>query len=187
MAKENIESAPKKKRFPIIIIGILVAIIIIGAGAASYFIFMKKGSNSAETTNGEATGTVSANTNAAAQNTPILNAKYINEMSAYTFEFKDEFFVNLSDEGGKRYAKLKIFLGYETKDKKKMDLEFEERKAVLRDAINEILRSKKATELQGEKSPKNIDDLKNEILVRISHMFAAGRVNNVYFYDMIIQ
>lgn len=188
MAKEVTENAPKKKKnmLMIIIIAVLVVVIVIGGAFSAYMIFIKKpATGNSETASETATNTAAAAGHATTTaKTTTLNPKYLYEVSPYTYEFKDEFLVNLSDEGGKRYLKVKIFLGYETKDKKKMDAELEERKPILRDAINGVLRSKKSTDLSGE---KGIDDVKNEILVRISSILTEGRPNNVYFSDMVIQ
>lgn len=188
MAKEvatEKENAPKKKKnFSIVIIIFLVLVIVVGGAFSAYMIFIKKPAASGEGTTSEATthATEQSQTAKVTQNT--VNPKYLYEVSAYTYEFKDEFLVNLADEGGKRYLKIKIFLGYETKDKKKMDAELEERKPILRDAINGVLRSKKSTDLSGE---TGIENLKKEILVRIGSILTEGRPNNVYFSDMVVQ
>lgn len=156
---------------PKLIIIVLVLLIIMGAGLGfgGYFIYNKVMNN---------TTTAAHNTNA---NTNVLNPS--SGLSAYTYSM-DEFLVNLSDEGGKRFFKTKIYIGYDTKKKKDMDKELEEKKPILRDAINGVLRSKKATDLSTQ---KNVEDLKKELLDRINPCFESGKASNIYFYDILIQ
>jgi flagellar basal body-associated protein FliL len=161
-----------------IIIIVLLVIIIFGLGFGGYMLFLKK--NETESTN-----TTHLNTNAAAQNTASnlnnLNVAY--EVSAYTYTM-EEFLVNLSDDGGKRFLKVNLFLGYDTKKKKEMDKELEEKMPILRDAIISILRSKKTTDLV---SKENLDALKKEVIARINPYFEYGKVTNIYFKDFLIQ
>jgi flagellar basal body-associated protein FliL len=95
----------------------------------------------------------------------------------------DEFLVNLTDDGGKKYFKVKLYLGYNTKNKKNMDKELEEKKPILRDAINSVLRSKKSVDI----TQKGVEDLKKEILARINPYLESGKAENVYFYDILVQ
>lgn len=92
----------------------------------------------------------------------------------------DEFLVNLADEDGKRYLKVKVSLGY---DNKKLDTELEEKKPILRDAIISVLRTKKAADI----SAKGIDGIKMEIIQRINLALTKGQLNNVYFNDLLVQ
>ncbi len=153
-----------------IIIIALLFFIVVGLGFGGYFIYAKLSSNN--------TNNTSININTSSN---VLSPS--NELSPYTYSL-DEFLVNLSDEGGKRLIKTKIFLGYDTKKKKDMDKELEEKKAAIRDAVNGILRSKKAADLVSQKS---IEDLKKEILSRINPYFVSGKATNVYFNDILIQ
>lgn len=108
------------------------------------------------------------------------NGNYLQQVvSAKTFGL-DEFLVNLADEDGKRYLKVKVFLGY---DNKKLDTELEEKKPILRDAVISVLRSKKSTDI----TSKGIDNIKMEIIQRINATLEKGQLNNVYFNDLLVQ
>lgn len=107
----------------------------------------------------------------------------VSETSTYTYSL-DEFLVNLSDDGGKRFFKAKIYIGYETEEKKKMDKELEEKIPILRDTINTVLRSKKTTDIT---TKDKVDALKKEIIDKINPYFTYGKASNIYFYDILIQ
>lgn len=108
------------------------------------------------------------------------NGSYLQQVvSAKTFGL-DEFLVNLADEDGKRYLKVKVFLGY---DNKKLDPELEEKKPILRDAVISVLRSKKSTDINA----KGIESIKMEIIQRINATLDKGQLNNVYFNDILVQ
>ena len=92
----------------------------------------------------------------------------------------DEFLVNLADEDGKRYLKVKVFLGY---DNKKLDSELEDKKPILRDAIISVLRTKKAADI----TPKGVDSIKTEIIQKINPILEKGQLNNVYINDILLQ
>jgi flagellar basal body-associated protein FliL len=171
------EKKEKGKGSKIVII-ILGAVIALGLGFGGAYFFLSK---KAEAANASGTNTVPQA--AVFPNQAMPNVA--SELSTATFSM-DEFLVNLADEGGKRYFKVKIFLGYEPVKKKEADMlkELEDKKPVVRDAINSILRAKKTADLA---SQKNIDDLKKEILTRIIPYFQNGRVNNVYFNDILLQ
>jgi flagellar protein FliL len=160
-----------------VIVIVLVAVIAVGLGfGGAYFLLSKK----AESAN------AAPNNTAQAVNFPNQAIPNVaGEISSATFSM-DEFLVNLADEGGKRFFKVKIFIGYEPVKKKEEDMkkELEEKKPIVRDAINSILRSKKSADLS---SQKNIDDLKKEILTKILPYFTNGRVNNIYFNDILLQ
>lgn len=107
-------------------------------------------------------------------------ASYLQQVvSEKTFGL-DEFLVNLADEDGKRYLKVKISLGY---DGKKLDTELEEKKPILRDAIISVLRTKKAADI----SSKGLDNIKMEIIQRINIALTKGQLNNLYFNDLLLQ
>lgn len=158
-----------------IVIIILLVIIVLGLGFGGAYYFLYKNSENAKS------------------NTTIAANKYVNqtmpntaiELSSYTLSM-DEFLVNLADEGGKRFFKVKLFIGYEPAKKKEKDMlaELEEKKPIIRDVINSVLRSKKSTDIATQ---QNVDDLKKELLTRIAPYFENGRVNNIYFYDILVQ
>lgn len=156
-----------------VIIFIIVGVLLIGGGgfAGYYFIFAKKAAAPANT--------ASSNGMAVAgqvQQTSIQTAV----IPKLTVDF-DEFITNLADEGGKRYIKITISLGY---DNSKLTKEFDEKKNMIRDAINSVLRTKKFADLTTE---KGLEDLKVQILNRVNPLLENGRALNVYFSNIVMQ
>lgn len=157
--KNNNKEKKSGNLFKIIIIVLLFMILIGGAVFAGMFISMKKAP--------------------VAQNTTESVKVNIDE-NTYGL---DEFLVNLSDEGGKRYLKVKIFIGYDKKNSK-LEKELEPKKPIMRDAVINVLRAKKASDVMSEKGSEN---LKKEILDRINPLLNNGKLTNIYFYDMLVQ
>lgn len=175
MENKNEKKSGGKLKF--IIIGI-VAVVVLGAGG--YFGYNKFFASKEH----ETKKTVVPQQQVAAQQvqgqTPVQNTTYLQQVvSEKTFDL-DEFLVNLADEDGKRYLKVKISLGY---DGKKLDSELEEKKPILRDAIISVLRTKKAADV----SAKGVDNIKMEIIQRININLTKGQLNNIYFNNLLVQ
>lgn len=171
MAEKKVKDNKKEKGngngLKIIIIILLALILLGGAAFAGFFIFFKD------------------------NNTPVVNANSMSgtniapqlliEESAYDL---GEFTVNLADEGGRRYLKAKIALGYDKKNKKlAKEFEQESMKTILRDGVINVLTSKKSTDM----TQKGKEDLKKEIMDKLNPLFKNGRVSNVYFSDILVQ
>ncbi|OAA83230.1 flagellar basal body-associated FliL family protein [Clostridium ljungdahlii] len=88
--------------------------------------------------------------------------------------------MNLADEGGNRYLKVAVYLGF---NDKKLTSELTAKKPIVTDAVIQILRTKKAADI----SAKNMNNIKLEIIQKINPMLEKGQLNNVYFTDIIIQ
>lgn len=180
------ESKNEKKgssKIKIIIIAI-VAILVVGAGGYfGYTMFMKNKGEAAKTTAHTTQQVViqqgqqqaGANGQQVAQNVTFLQQV----VSAKTFGL-DEFLINLADEDGKRYLKVKVFLGY---DNKKLAAELEEKKPILRDAIISVVRTKKAADI----TPKGVESIKMELIQRINPLLKEGQLNNIYINDILVQ
>lgn len=164
--EKKVKVKGKGKGLKILVI-ILVLIIAIGGGFCAYLLLFKKADTSAAGQN----GTLPANA--------VPNYVTSEGTSKYTVALED-FLVNLSDEDGKKYMKVTIFLGY---DNKKLATEITEKTPMIRDSINSVLRAKKSTDL----NTKGVEDLKTEIGNRINPLFENGRVNHIYFSNIIIQ
>ena len=158
-----VKKEKKEKSFNLIIVILLVIIIVglLGLAAGFYFFNIKGKSAVAATTT--KTSTTSENKG----------------VSSLTFAV-DDFLVNLSDEGGKRYIKVKVFIGY---DNAKLSKELETKKPIIRDAANSVLRAKKTTDF----TEKGTEDVKKELLTRINPILSDGKANNIYFYEILIQ
>jgi flagellar basal body-associated protein FliL len=163
------EEKKEKKRGKLKIILIaLLAIAAVGGGAFAGYYFFSKSNNSQAKTNVLPVQSTANTTNVA--------TAVVSERTYST----DDFLVNLADDDGKRYLKVKVYLGYENK---KLDKELDTKKPIIRDAINSVLRAKKSTDF----TAKGTEDMKKEILQRLNPLFANGQLDNIYFYDIIVQ
>jgi len=180
------ESKKEKKggsKIKIILIAV-VAILVVGAGGYVGYNMLLKDKGVAAKTTAHTTQQVviqqaQQQTGVAAQQ-QVQNAAFMQQIvSAKTFGL-DEFLVNLADEDGKRYLKVKVFLGY---DSKKLDSELEEKKPILRDAIISVIRTKKAADI----TPKGVESIKMEIIGKVNPLLEKGQLNNVYINDILVQ
>lgn len=162
MSEKPVKEKKGGNAFKIIIIVLLVLILLGGGIFAGMFLVSKNNSN----------GTAANSANVENSNVSV---------DENTFSL-DEFLVNLGDDGGKKYVKVKLFIGYDKKNKK-LAAELEPKKPVLRDAVVSVLRSKKSTDL----TPKGTEDLKKEIKDRLNPLLNNGKLTNVYFYDILVQ
>lgn len=89
--------------------------------------------------------------------------------------------VNLADESGKRYVKIKISFGYE--ENKKLAAELNESKDISMDSVISIVRSKKSTEV----GASNEKDIKENIKTKVNSILLNGQIEEVYFVDILIQ
>lgn len=93
-----------------------------------------------------------------------------------------EFLVNLADEGKAHYLKTKIVIGYKDGNEN-LKKELEAKKPVIRDSANNVLRTKKTTDLK----PEGEEVIKKELLDRINGALNYGKVTNVYFPEILVQ
>lgn len=163
MSENNVKKRSKIK----IVIAVVGLLILVGGGTFGGYYLSQK--------------------NKQPNNQQVASNVNINENSGYvrkadpsnTFE-AGEFLVNLSDEESRRFVKTKVYLGYENK---KLAKELEQKKPMILDAINSVLRSKKSTDF----NEKGIDKIRLEILNRVNITFQNGRCESVYFTELIIQ
>lgn len=99
--------------FKIVIIVLLILVIIGGATFGAMYFYSKK------------------NSSVAAKPKVIIEQTYP----------LGEFTINLLDDSGKRYLKVNVYIGYEIN--KKLTLELDENKPIIRDAVNTYIRAKK--------------------------------------------
>lgn len=154
----------------IIIILLVLLIVLIGSFAA-YILFFGGASKFHQSSSNNVNNTAKVDTiSSADENTYSL----------------DEAIVNLADTDSQRYVKAKVSFGYSEKNTKlKSELESEEinKKPILTDAVNSVLRSKKASDLTG----KGIDDTKREIMEKVNPVLKNGKVSNIYFQELVVQ
>lgn len=169
MSENNVEKKSKIK----IVIMVVALLILVGGGAFAGYYFSQKGK--------QANNTPQPNSQQMASSVNVnQNSGYVrNIVPSNTFE-AGEFLVNLSDEESRRFVKTKVYLGYENK---KLAKELEQKKPIILDAINSVLRSKKSTDF----NEKGVEKIKLEILEKVNTVFQNGRCETVYFTELIIQ
>lgn len=94
-----------------------------------------------------------------------------------------EFTVNLADEGGKRYFKGELSIGYD-KTKSKLAEEITADQVVIRDDIIFYLKSQKADYMN---NVANRDAIKKQLIDAINKDLTKGKIDDVRFKNMIIQ
>lgn len=96
----------------------------------------------------------------------------------------DEFLVNLKSDNSTRYLKTKVYIGYpDTKETEDFETELADKKPIIRDAINTVLRTKKAEDF----TEAGVEKLKEEIKNKINPLLGEGQIVNVYFSEILVQ
>ena len=93
-----------------------------------------------------------------------------------------EIFVNLSDEGNKRYVKLNMSVSYD-KSNKDLAKELEDKKIVIRDVANFYIKACEAEAFE----PENEVVLKADLIARINQKLTTGVLKDVYISEIIVQ
>ncbi len=91
-----------------------------------------------------------------------------------------EITTNLASGGEKKYVKVNIV--FEMSDKG-LEKEINEKLPVLNDRIIVLLNSKKSEDLSAENRTK----LKNEILTNLNAVLTTGKLEDIYFSDLVMQ
>ena len=94
-----------------------------------------------------------------------------------------EFTVNLADEGGKRYFKGELSLGYD-KTKTKLAEELTANQVVVRDDIIFYFKSQKADYIN---NVENKDAMKKQLIAAINKDLTKGKITDIRFKSMLIQ
>jgi len=149
------ENTGKSNKGILIVLFILGLIVLGGAVFGGVYLFMK------------------TNKTVSAQEVAVENA-YIDLA---------EFTVNLADEGGKRYFKGEISLGYD-KTKTKLLEELTANQVVIRDVVIFYLKSQKADYIN---NAQNQEVVKKQLIEAINRELKAGKITDVRFKSMIIQ
>lgn len=155
--KGNKEGKVNKGNIFKIVIIVLLSLIVVGGAAFGGMYFAGKTGSSA---------------NAKEEKVPEINEV------TYSLE---EFLVNLSDEDGRRYLKVKVFIAYE--ENEDLTAELELKKPIIRDAVNTSLRAKKTTDF----SATSVDNIKNELIASINPVLSKGKISHIYFNDILVQ
>ncbi|MBU3098630.1 MULTISPECIES: flagellar basal body-associated FliL family protein [Clostridium] len=149
---------PKKGNSLKLVIIVLLGLILVGGAAfGGMYIAGKKG--------------------AATSTTSTTNAVATKEVT-YSL---DECLVNLTDSDAKRYLKVLIYVGYgENTD---LDTEIKAQKPIIRDLVIKTLRSKKAADFDDAV----VDNIKKELITKINPVLTKGKIDHVYFNDLLVQ
>jgi len=154
--------APRKSKLPLII-GLVVALLVLGGGGAfAYFKFVK-----ADETEASAEG-------AAAE------AKE-KEEAGHTMKALDTFVVNLSDKTGRRYLKTTLTLELSGE---KIDDELSKKMPKVRDAIIVLLSSKTLDDVSNTQGKFQI---RKEVRHRLNKILTGAEVHNVFYTEFVIQ
>lgn len=93
-----------------------------------------------------------------------------------------EIFVNLSDEGSKRYVKLNLSISYDSTNKD-LGKELTEKSVVIRDVAIFYIKACKAKDFD----PANEAILKGDLINRINQKLTSGVLKDAYISDIIVQ
>lgn len=152
----------KKKLF--IIIGLVTLVLLIGAGVAGYFLFMKEPPPE-EKDPGMEVPVPEINTQA--EIGPMVNI--------------DEFIVNIISDENNHYVKAALTIELSSEPSKE---ELEKRMPQIRDAILLLVGNKTFEELQDLQGKKQ---LKAELLSKINAILYNGQAKSIYFTDFVVQ
>jgi flagellar FliL protein len=92
----------------------------------------------------------------------------------------DEFITNLADTDQRVYIKTKIYVSYTTTG---LDKEITSNMSQIRDGVNSVLRSKTYNDF----NTTGINKVKKEMIDKINSYLKTGKIDNLYFYEIVIQ
>lgn len=175
---ENKKEKKGGNKLKIVIIVLLVLIIVGAGGYFGYNMFLKnKGTAKTTVKTQQVQQTTVQQTQ---QGNTSQTQSYLQQVVSKKNFALDEILVNLADEDGKRYLKVKINVGY---DENKLADELTTKKPLLIDAAITVFRSKKASDI----TPKSMDNIKMELLQKMNPLLEKGQLNNIYFSDILVQ
>lgn len=146
--------AKKKKKKPVVAILLIVILLLAaGGGFLAYKVFF------------------------ADKKTEVEYVK--KELVEKTLPF-EEFIINLADEGGRAFIKIKLTLAY-PEDNKDLDKELTQKLDKVQDTINMALRQKKSQDFDGAK----LEEVKKEVINKINDGLTSGRITNIYINSIV--
>ena len=154
-AKENGENTPKSNKGVLIILFILGLVVLGGATFGGVYLFMK--------------------TKNTVESQPVVIEETYMELKEFT--------VNLADEGGKRYFKGELSIGYD-KSKDKLAEELKGKEVVVRDDIIFYFKSQKADYIN---NVENTETMKRQLIDAINKDLTKGKITDIRFKSMIVQ
>lgn len=100
-----------------------------------------------------------------------------------TYVDLEELTINLADEGGKRYFKGQISIGYD-KSNKKIAEEIANNDAVIKDAVIFYFKGQKAEYVN---DVNNKETMKEQLMEAINKELQKGKITDLRFKSMIVQ
>ena len=100
-----------------------------------------------------------------------------------TYVDLEELTINLADEGGKRYFKGQISIGYD-KSNKKIAEEITKNDAVIKDAVIFYFKGQKAEYVN---DVNNKETMKEQLMEAINKELQKGKITDLRFKSMIVQ
>lgn len=94
----------------------------------------------------------------------------------------DEFVINLSDTDKRAYAKIKVSIAFDSKEKK-LEKEITAKIPQIRQIINLTIMNKKSEEIN---NAQNLSKIVSELITKINDIMTTGRITNVYIRDILI-
>ena len=149
----------------IIIIGVVFVVLIGLMGTGFFFMWSKLNSVNAQTVN--------ADENELENSEAVLTYGPLHPL--------DTFIVNLADEGGSRYLRLKMNL--ELDDESTVEI-VQQRLPVIRDNVLMIIPTKKYEDVH---TVEGKNALRNEILAGLNSIMMPGKITNIYFTEFVVQ
>lgn len=172
---EEEQQAPKKKSNKLIMFGgIGVGAIAIGIALA---LFVIKPMMSDASEGGDESAQVEE---ASHEKKEDSHGKEGKASQAMIYSIKD-IIVNPAGTGGSRF--LSVSFGFEL-ESASLEKEFEQKEAIIRDALITILASKTVSELT---DPKQKEIVRYQIKKRVSHIMDSEAIAGVYYTDFVLQ
>ena len=150
-------SEGKSKNNIIVVLLIVLIIVLVGIAGFLGYLYVFKGKTSAAKT--ETTQTA-----APQEQTASL----------------DEFITNLADTDQRVYIKTKIYVSFTSTG---LGKEITANMSQIRDGVNTVLRSKTYNDFNS----KGINKVKQELIDKINSLLTSGKIDNLYFYEIVIQ
>ncbi|MBI5345213.1 MAG: flagellar basal body-associated FliL family protein [Deltaproteobacteria bacterium] len=170
--KEKEEAAHPPKKGKGLLIAIIAAVVLAGAGAAGLILFKGKAP-----TGGGQEKDAPASKHAGA---PEKEGRGGKEEAGSVFKL-EPFIVNLQDNSGTRYLKLTLNLELSSPD---MQSELAAQNSKVRDSLIILLSSKNYSDI-GTVEGKY--QLRDEIVARVNQFITRGKVKTAYFTEFVIQ
>jgi len=119
-----------------------------------------------------------------AQSAPAANINTVNVKAAVDEKTVDldEFVINLADNDKRAYAKIKVSIAFDSKEKK-LEKEINTKIPQIRQIINLTLMNKKSEEIN---NVQNLSKIISELIVKMNDIMTTGKITNIYIRDILI-